>query len=256
MSVNHVNFYENIKEAHIRLLHTVVMYDGIPYLIRAITADRADGVFRVYLAPVDNEGKERAFPEIHSLSPEGAGIGKAIDTWMEANPKSGWLRKKMNSPLFNKFRPFPLGMCNYGTNTFYLQRQPQRNREQGLTQAMVSQSLISLDKKAKARAEAGMGGIVPLDNIAFRGCVLSQHPSPQECVANLNDPDIANEAVAFHRDFAFVRGPIDMMFLAYKDDIIGALPNRDFSQLRLGRHYNHTREVVSELNLFGNIVSG
>jgi hypothetical protein len=51
---------------------------------------------------------------------------------MAEHPAAGILRKQMNSPLFNKFRPYPLGMCNTkGQRAYYLERQPNRKTEQG-----------------------------------------------------------------------------------------------------------------------------
>jgi len=88
----------------------------------------------------------------------------------------------------------------------------------------------------------------------FRDCIMGSHPSAQECVNNLKDPQILNEAAAFHRQFAFVRGPLDMLFLAYKADIVGVLPNRDLSVLRIGREFRHTREVIELLNTFDTII--
>jgi hypothetical protein len=50
MMQEHVNFYENIKEARMRLKGTIVLYEGIPYRVLAI-ADHKGPVFRIYLNP-------------------------------------------------------------------------------------------------------------------------------------------------------------------------------------------------------------
>jgi hypothetical protein len=55
------------------------------------------------------------------------------------------IRKTMNSPKFNKFRPFPLGMCNSNGRCYFLERQPLRPKvEQGLIRSMVTEKQITL----------------------------------------------------------------------------------------------------------------
>jgi hypothetical protein len=185
------------------------------------------------------------FPHDH---PE---FGKKLDEWLTLHPSTKIIRKRMDSKHFNSFRPFPLGMCNYGEKAYYVERQPQRKSEQGLTPASTVEHLVT----AALRQDAPRSmGAISIWNNQFADCILGKYPSAQDCLTNLIDPGIANEAVAFGREFALCRGPIDMLFLAYKTDIIGVLPNRDFSQVRIGKKFSHTREVVSELNLFQNII--
>jgi hypothetical protein len=45
-----------------------------------------------------------------------------------------------------------------------------------------------------------------------------------------------------------------MLFLAYKAEIVGALPKNNFEYLKLGRKSQHTKEVINGLHLFGNII--
>ncbi len=84
----------------------------------------------------------------------------------------------------------------------------------------------------------------------FAACVKADHPSPSLALEGLLDPAVQNEAVAFHRHFAFVRGPLGLIFLGYKADIIGTLPNNDLSEVRLGKGYSQNKEIVDELRLF------
>jgi hypothetical protein len=162
----------------------------------------------------------------------------------------------MNSPLFNKFRPFPLGMCNVpGEGVFYIERQPNRKTEQGIISSMLDETLITtappMGKLSKSRY---VGGAVSCYGSAFRACVMAEHPTAEECLVNLLDPEIVNTAAAFHRHFALARGPLNMLFLAYKTDIVGILPRNDFSQVRIGKDFRHTREVIEELKLFQSII--
>lgn len=236
-----------------RLRRTVVLYDGEPYCVICITNHKNDDIFRIYLDPIGkyyDPDNPRPRPEPEQFPPEHPGIGPYMDTWMTEHPDCGILRKQMNSPLFNKFRPYPLGMCNIkGSGTYYIERQPNRKTEQGLVSSMLFETQIST-----APATTKRTGTVDVYGPGFRACVMAEHPSAAECLANLLDPDIVNSAAAFNRNFALVRGPIEMLFLAYKHDIIGVLPKNNFECVRLGREFHHTKEVVEGLNLFQTIM--
>jgi hypothetical protein len=244
------NTFETVKEAMMRLRRTVVVYDGEPYVVLCITNHKVDGVFRIYLQAtgLDPNKPHPPRPEPEGFPPEHSGIGGYMDTWMEQHPDV-ILRKQMNSPLFNKFRPYPLGMCNIkGSGTYYIERQPNRKTEQGLISSMLNETQITA-----APQQAKRVGSVDVYGVAFKSCIMGDHPSAAECLANLTDPDILNDAAAFSREFALVRGPIGMLFLAYKHDVVGVLPNNDFSCVRLGREFHHTKEVVEKLGLFSSI---
>lgn len=248
----HPNFYENFAEASMRLRSTIVLYDGHPYHVLSIGDHYPDGIFRVYLSPVDmNESPDtdKAFPPSDN--------GQVIDEWLKAHPKSPILRKMMNSPLFNRFRPFPLGMLNYvNGHTYYLARQPVRNREQGLTRAMVTETLVSthmnIDRQLLERGRLA-APTVDFFCKAFADCVKARHPTAKEALAGLLDETNANTACAFDRDFAFVRGPLGLIFLAYKTDIVGMLPTNTLSTLKLGTAHKHVKEVVENLSVFNTI---
>lgn len=246
----HPNFYENIEEARMRIRATIVMYDNEPYHVLDICNHMVDGIFRVYLSPVGK--KTSSGPQTDNFAPAAPGLGTYLDGWIAAHPDAGYLRKRMDSKNFNKFRPFPLGMCNFQSGTYYLERQPVRHREQGLTRAMVFETYVSASWSPK-KASRQPGTSVDLYTPAFVSCIKADHPTAKDCLVNLLDPTVENEAAAFNRDFALVRGPIDMILLAYKGDVVGMLPKNDFSVVRLGRRHLHTREAVSDLKLFGSI---
>lgn len=249
----YVNFYETIKEAEMRLKGTVILYDGEPHYVLCICDHKADGIFRVYLDPIGQEGglevnkhHDTPIPYSGPWNPAYGHRGQAMDKWMEDHPKSKILRKMMNSPSFNKFRPFPLGMMNYQGSVYYVERSPTRKSEQGLTTSMISHSAVRLSNN---KAYPHVDTVSP----EFREMVLGNYPSAAECLQNLKNPEKTNESAAFDRSFAFVRGPIDLLFLAYKQDIIGVLPSSSFSNVKLGKKFLYTREAVEGLGLFNAI---
>lgn len=252
------NFYENIQEARSRLNRTVVLYGDEPCQVLAITDHKGDGIFRMWLQPIglSEEQKKVAYP-FHSIAvnhtPDFPALGEMLDAELEKAPDCGIMRKHMNSPKFNRFRPFPLGMCNVGTQTYYVERQPIRPRmEQGLIKSALYETLITAGSRQdnpKRPPET-----VSLLSPAFKDCILGDHHSAKEVLRALLDPRIANDAHAFHREFALVRGPLDMIFLAYRTEIIGMLPKSNFDYVRLGRNFLHCKEVVEELDLFQNII--
>ncbi len=255
IQMKYPNFYETLKEALARLRDTVVMYDGQPHTVLTITNHKPDGKFRIYLRPtgIDDPAKPvEWYPEaLHNYGNENPAIGPMMDTWLETShgKSSKVIRKSMDSSLFNKFRPYPLGMCNYGKNVYYVERQPNRKMEQGLIRSMLDITELSMSPETNKR---GMPSI-ELNTPAFRSCVLGEYPSSTDCLAAMSDPSIINTGVGFSRDFALLRGPIDMLFIAYKSDIVGVLPKRDFSVLRLGRGFHHVKEVAEKLGIFGAI---
>lgn len=250
----HPNFYETIAEAEMRLNQTIVMYDGEPYFVLCICGHKSDGILRMYLDSLSHpKGVAiRRIPGIpYEWYDEGANTrGKMMDDWLEKHPDEGVIRKMMNSPAFDKFRPFPLGMCNYNGNVIYVERQPTRHTQQGLTGSMLSQSPLTqfADPKAQVR-----GFKVDMYSPAFYQTIKGIYPTAKECLDNLLDPAVLNTGVGFSRMFAFVRGPLDLVFLAYKGDIIGVLPNADFSSVRLDKKFKYTKELVENLKLFNSI---
>lgn len=250
------NFYENLDEAMIRLRHTVVMYDDKPCAVWSL-ANHKDGIIRAYIREIGEEkpalspSGTTGFPGDH---PDPNQRGLMMDAWMDANPKWGIQRKMMNSPHFNKFRPFNLGMMNYQDQVVFVERMPMRHTQQGLTAAHATATRLTLSTKinlgGKDSFKLNPGDVY---KEMFRDCILAQHPPAKEVIKNLHDEDIANEGVAFDRNFAFVRGPVRTLYLAYKTDIIGHLPLGDLSEVRIPRKYSHCREAVEELSLFRNV---
>lgn len=242
----YINFYENLTEAHQRLLQTLIMYDGEPYRVVAITDHREkDKIFSIYLMPLPY--RPSGWPSnVEGFRHGSKEQGEYLDNWMKENKDNRMLRKNMNSPKFNKFRPFPLGMINERGVANFLQRQPQRTRESGLSRNSILQTNISLD---------GTGYEGPrqsaIETEEMRDCILGIYPSYAECITQLKKPDVGNFSVAFNRNFAIIRGPLNLFFLNYKADTIGLIRNDD--QLLLGKEYKHFREVVEELGTFSRV---
>lgn len=256
MKKDYPNFYECLKEAQDRLLRTVVLYGGLPVHIFAITDHKDDGVFRAWLAPIgdgqNDEIVKKFYRIANNLGGDYPGLGAELDKFMDEHPDSLVLRKHLSSPKFNRFRPFPLGMCNVGTQCYYVERQPIRPlMHQGLVKYALHETLLT----AGSRQDNPPRILEKVDiySQGFHDCILADHNSAADVLAALVNPRIANDAHAFHREFAFVRGPIGMVLLAYRTDIIGILPHLDFSLLKLGREFYHCREAVAELELFDKI---
>lgn len=247
MADKYPNFYQNLKEARARLNYTVVMYDGEPYRIAGI-ADHMGEIFRAYLVPVAQASFNRIPPPHHE---DADNFGSTMDDWMN-DPKRGGslgcIRKHLNSPHFNKFRPFELGMMNLQGATYYVERTPNRKMEQGLIPTMLTLHHITLDQNKPMRG-AGQYLYTP----QFRDCVLGDHPPADIALEAVLSKDIKNTAVAFHRNFAFIRGPLNIVFLAYKEDVIGVVPNNDFSVVRIDPKFEHVVEALRELTLFNAI---
>jgi len=250
-----VNFYENIDEARMRLRNTVVCYDGEPYKVMGL-ANHKDGIIRIYMREIGVPFNRAVWPQeiMDGFNPETPQWSNAMDKWLETDTgkKSGIIRKMMNSPKFNKYRPFPLGMCNHASGCVYIERMPNRKVEQGLIQSMTLQTTVTLGQKSEKGA-LGRYGAIDIYTPEFRNCVVGDYPTAESCLKNLKDPDVINNAAAFHREFALVRGPMSMLFLAYRDEIIGLLPASDFSIARLGVDFHYTKEAVSDLKLFKDI---
>lgn len=248
--VTYTNFYETVKEAEMRLRYTVVMYEGEPYYVLAIGGHHDDGIFRIYL---DKMGDPKGLTHQQMTVPFGDdmnkdGAAKNLDTWLKIYPDRGIIRKMMNSPGFNKFRPFPLGMVNsYGT-VCYTERRPVRHTQQGLTDSMIRQHMLYLNPPTMK----AYGGLC-CSSYPLYETIMNRYPEPEECLKRLLEPDNGNTGAAFHRHFAFMKGPIDTIFLAYKEDIVGVLTESNLSRVRLAPSFKHTKEVVQDLHIFNTV---
>lgn len=244
------NFFETIEEALMRLKATVVMYDGKPYYIWTICNHKNDGVFRVYMSSIEDVNSGASPPPLHQFPHGTSQLGAAMDSYVDGanSTNSKILRKKMDSPLFNKFRPFPLGMMNCAGQAVYVERTPNRPKTE--------QGLISNQLRATAVTAAMNPGNynVQFWSTEFRDCIMGDYPTPNQSISGIVSDKNVNESVAFHRNFALVKGPIGTLFLAYKNDVVGLLPQQNFSSIKLGKEFTHLKEAIKELNLFSSIM--
>jgi hypothetical protein len=260
------NFYENVKEANLRLRGTIIWYNGPgeegPYHVLVIS-DHDGSDFKIYMKKLGQK-----YMNIHGVMPPSehygdiTGIGGHMDKFMKDYPKFNLVRKDLSSPHFRAFRPFPLGMMNLVTKnkagqpidceTLYLERQPNRQTQQGLIKSMV---FVKHVNAAMSRAPTQAHFTFDLWSEDFYDCIMGNYPSIETCLSKLRDPNVANEAAAFHRNFALVKGPIGMIFLSYKGEVVGLLDNKNLSSLTIDSEYKYTKEAISDLHIFNNIQS-
>ena len=249
--MQHKNFFETPQEAQMRLRGTVVLYDGEPYLVQAITGHHKDGIFRIYMEPtglpLTQQCRHDPDCPIRAYSADSPELGTALDRYIKARGENTHLiRKQMNSPLFDRFRPFPLGIVNLEDEAIYTARAPTRKSEQGLTANMLTYRALGSDRPIKG---------VDITSKEMRDAILGKYPTANEVLAALTNPNVATRSIGFHREFGFARGPIEIPFLTFRDRMVGVVPNGDTSYVKLGGNHKHLRESVEELHLFNDIRS-
>lgn len=246
------NFFESEKEAAIRLYGTVVLYGSEPVEIISLHDHLGDGTIYAYIRPVGlTKAELTARPEptgMHQYSPGSKQQGVYLDKWISDNPTGQISRAPLSAPEFNRFRPFELGMHWNDEHVYYVERQPNRRTEQGLTSSMLLSRKLDLTNGPQSAPVS-----LSLHTPEMKRCIKGEHPTAQRCIEALTGGKYANQAAAFHRHFAFIRGPVDTLFLAYKNDCIGVLPHGDLSGVKLAKDFNYTREIVDELHLFNDI---
>lgn len=246
----YLNFYESLPEAKMRIEGTVVLYDSDPYYVLCVCESHTDdGIFRVYLDPLPTGPGESMSHERFSIpytwhDEPGMPRSKKMAMWYDEGGKSttNVVRKKMNSPLFNRFRPFPLGMVYHHDIVTYTERKPCRYTQQGLIDSMLSFHAITAGLPSRA-------GKPSMLSYHLRNTIKGVYPTFEECQQALSDDKVSNTAAAFHRDFALVKGPLGLLYLAYKQDLVGFLPAGQGREVKLGAQFTHLREVVTEVGL-------
>lgn len=251
--VNHPNFYESIAEAKMRLEHTVVLYDNEPYYVLCVENHKPDGIFRVYLDPLKELWHSNHSVPYQWYDEPDMSRGKKMDQYLADTNNCTILRKHINSPLFKRFRPFPLGFVNDPLNkvAVFTERSPARHTQQGLTDAMIFTKGISLTESKPA-----LGPKIAWYSDGVRDMIVGDYPSLQECFENLKNPEVVNQSSAFHRNFALVRGPLDTLFLAYKENVVGIFQGDSYKNVALpSKKYGYLKEAVQDLGVFETVTT-
>ena len=255
-----VNFYENLAEAKLRLENTIVMYDGAPYYVYWIAEH--DGKLRAYLDQYRGgdivSRRVSGFPRSQDYNPNH--YSEIIAEWYKNNRVKGLIRKELGSPLFNKFRPFPLGNVNIRGSVIYTERTPTRNTNQGLRERSVyalnvlpvPNPTTTSGKRSKAHSFNNETSI-DIWCSEFYNTICNQYPTIEEILEAFKDPQVVNTGVAFHREFSLFRGPLDMLIVCYRDEGIGLLAEGDLSSLVVGTRYSYLKESLEELGCFGSV---
>lgn len=208
--MDYLNFYENGEEVQRRLMNTVVKYDEDFYTVVDQNMGE-DGIIRLWLR----------------------------------DEKENTIKKKINSPKFNKFRPFPLGMCNYQGEASFISRRAVRHGQQGLQLGMLHERGI---EREGGQEDGALN--TPYMGQSFLEMLRGHYPSFGETVEALRDPEVVNSSVAFHRNFALQRGPFRMLFLCNKNGPLGLVNG---SSLTIERKNAYLREQIAELGVFTDI---
>jgi hypothetical protein len=252
--MDYPNFYECLTEARNRLNRTCVLYDGLPFHINHIDKNPEEELFDVFLEPVGLSNKELIKQFWYGLqnfyfSPDVYEPQAWVycDQFVKTHPDSGMIVKKINDPLFNRFRPFPLGYMSMGLGVGYLERIPIRPR---MEQGLISSGIVVVTDDPKM----SHFGQTHWHSKEFRDCILGDHHDINVVIAALLDSSVDNYASPFDREFALELTSLDMMALLYRGDAIGSLPNKDTSKVLLLKEFRHYREVVEDLEIFDTVV--
>lgn len=256
--VAYTNFYETIQEARMRLDETIVLYDDEPYHMLCIADHKPDGVFRAYLDPVVDNGTP--YHLLHRvpydwMDEPGMSKGEKMDQWLESSDgkSSPVLRKMLNSPKFNKFRPFALGMMNSKGRALYVERSPTRHTQQGLTGAGLTAQAFDLVEVPGGREKQKGSVSIGMRTPGLYSTIKGAYPDIDLTLTKLTDDSVSNTSTAFHREFALVRGPMNILFLSYKGEIVGYLPFSNTNEVKVGTNFNYVKEAVDELCCFDKI---
>lgn len=228
------DYYENIDEAQFRLQGTVVTYDGKPCYIQNIQRHR-DGILRCYIVMLPNRIDRRYDDEFVEV----------VDDDDEINPDIPQaIRKKITSPKFNRFRPFPMGFVNFFRDypkAKYLTRIPGRRSKQGLYS-----ETFKVDHIDTRMADRG-GFNTYVSQPEFRDCVVGEYPTFEEAMDTLR----ADTAIAVNREFAIERDNLGLNYLYHRLDKVGIARGRE---VLLADKFSFLREGIIECqNLPNNV---
>lgn len=214
--MHYENFYENLEEASFRLNQSIVMYDGQPVYIHSLE-NNTDGIVRV---------------RIQELPLDEAKINNTT-------------RKMINSPKFNRFRPFELGNMNLlASGVIYpyrLERVPVRTRTQGTTQTNTRLNPLFPELR---NPNFGFNSL--LYNEGFVEMCRGVYPTWDEYI------ETGIPSCALSRDIAIrLSEDTGLRFLKYKELYAGIVTEKGV--VALYPKYNYLREAIEELKVFSGV---
>jgi hypothetical protein len=217
--MNYDNFYENLEEASFRLNGTVVLYDGNPVYV-ATLENHKDGIVRVNIMDLP------------------------LDPNTMTSPST---RKMINSPKFNKFRPFEVGNMNYLSQNGNLiplrvERIPARTRMQGANSTNMRISMV--DPRLAAGAAFNWNNLIC--NEGFVEMVKNIYPTLPEFFES------ETPACCLSRDLTVntvERSGVCYVF--YKMESIGILNTN--GSLFLFPKYNYLKESLDAARIFSEV---
>ena len=213
--MDYENFYENLEEATFRLNSSIVLYDGEPVQINNVE-NHKDGTLRVHISPLP-------------LSLEGNAMSS---------------RKMINSPKFNKFRPFELGNVNYlHKDTIYVvnvERLPVRTRVQGTTST--NTRITTVNKKS--------GLIFNFSNLTMNEGFVEMCKGVYPSLKEFFDSGVYE--IALSRNFAVVKGEATGLFSIYHGtDHIGVMNSK--AAIFVFPKFKYLKEVLEESRIFNSV---
>lgn len=211
-------FWTDHQQASERLLNTVVLYDKTPVLVERVESggNFTDGVPRCYIRDITKEGS------------------KAV-------------RKRLDSPKFNKYRDLPeLGFVN--NNKTYraslLSRRVVRSRQHGLSDNNVICYTLIYKEEGRDEyyvgAHAGMSFSSLFFSEQLKAMFDNEYPPLRDILSNLQQKHF----IAYSRKFAVYRDSNDMMWLYRLHERVGFFSNND--TLTLFKKARGYREEIME----------
>lgn len=200
--------FENVEQANFRLANSLIEYENKLYWVNEIRDGFADGIPRIYM-------------------------------WNPMDENRKTVRKQLNSPRFNRFRPFQMGFLNYfedgAKNCMFTSRQTARRNRQGLTKdTFAAHTVDGQQKNLDLRICSGRE--------SFAEMVNGIYPSFDEAVDALTP----NSAVAFDRNYAVRMDPTGLVTLYRKKERIGLI-RKDTKEVYLFQLKQYYREEMATI---------
>lgn len=256
--------FDNLADAQQKLQQSIVLYQGIPVFVHAVLNSRPDGIFRVYFKPIpltlpvdfnnDPDEDEAGVQEIvNPFRPMRGDDMRELDRRYRAD---GCIRKKINSPHFNGFRPITLGYMNHfeGTNTLpiFVVRSTARQYSQGVKLRTLTFERPALFNEPVDR----MGEANLARSIGFKEMVANEYPSIKDAIDVIKDDSKAPKGVAVSRDVAIMYQSDLAMYLVFvRNQLVGYLDDSqgDRFVVSVSKEKRHLKEILEGVGFVVNV---